>query len=364
MKISRTIFTLSIIAFMLLFSAHLFAQNFEGKLTYSIIYKAKIKHINLKQLATDQGNQEIAFVKKGFYKSVRYYNNDTIGSTIYRLSDNLKCTHTKGDTYSLLEHFTNESFEKVLKTQDFMVLGEYNCEVYQSKREDATYTFYILKGSDANSAYGKPANYVISPFNGILAGLTIETPTYISTRFLNKKIETKLQDSEFDFDVFLKITPTNELTKDIISAADRKVLQASIKKAVKYPFYMQLNKLEGKVYVEFIVNSEGKVIDKIVEADFFRETTKYDKISSKKHTERIRKKIADKIIAAINSNDMKNISFGIPTTKYGTVNTILKFPVIFGNIYFDERENNNVDSDFQNDSSDYNDYHDFYESYD
>ncbi len=61
---------------------------------------------------------------------------------------------------------------------------------------------------------------------------------------------------------------------------------------------------------------------------------------------------------------MKNISFGIPTTKTGAVNTLLKFPVIFGNIYFDERENNSVDSDFQNDSNDYNDYHDFYESYD
>ncbi len=352
-----------ILTFALMGNLKICAQSFEGKLTYSIIYKAKTKHSNLKQLAIAQGDSEVVFIKKGLYKSIRKYKNDTIGTLIYNATDSMKCSQLKGNNYSFIESFGKDISERAVKTNNYSVLGNNNCEVYQSKKGSTTYTFYILKGSIPNSGNDMSFIYVINPFNGILAGLTIENPNYISTRFLVSKQELTIDNNVFDLGNTIKITSPNDLTNAIISSQKRDELQKCVNNNVKYPFYMDLNKLEGKVYIDLFINNEGKIFDKKVEADFFRETTKYDKITSKKRIERIRKKIQAKIIASLDKYCMNDIKLDIPKTKTGVVNTMLKIPIIFGNIYFDDRESNN-DNDSSIEMNDNNDYHDFYENYD
>ena len=350
-------------AFVLINNIKLSAQSLEGKLTYSIIYRAKTKHINLKQLKIEQGDSEIVYIKKGLYKSIRKYNADTIGTLIYNAIDSLKCSHLQGDIYSYIESFGKDIAERAIKTDNYTVLGNNNCEAFQSKKGNTTYTFYILKGSIPNTGNDMSFSYIINPFNGILAGLTIENNKYISTRFLVSKQDLNIDNNVFDFGKSILITTPNDLTNTIITTQKRDELQKCINKNVKYPLYMDLNKLEGKVYIDLFINNEGKIFDKKVEADFFRETTKYEKITSKNRIERIRKRIQSKIIASLDKSCIAAYKFEIPKTKTAVVNTVIKFPVAFGNIYFDDREYNN-DTDSSIEMNDNNDYHDFYDNYD
>ncbi len=133
-----------------------------------------------------------------------------------------------------------------------------------------------------------------------------------------------------------------------------KEIKQCLKGKIKYPFFMQIYKLEGRVFVILKIDNKGKVENISTETDYFGKTYSLEHFTNKSRTERLRQKIEKRILPLF-KQCMQNISFGIPKNEN---ERIIKIPVSFGT--YDDLDDYGISDDY--DDYDYNeelDYHYF-----
>ena len=127
-------------------------------------------------------------------------------------------------------------------------------------------------------------------------------------------------------------------------------LKNCLKQKIKYPFFMRLNRVEGRVIVNLLLNNSGNLSNIIVVADYFGKIYELEKFENSKKIERYREKVEKKVLPVF-TKCLQNISFVKPDESGEKV---IKIPVSFGT--FDDFD------DYGNDDG-YDDY-DYMEDYD
>ncbi len=134
-----------------------------------------------------------------------------------------------------------------------------------------------------------------------------------------------------------------------------KELKTCLQNKIKYPFFMQIYKLEGRVFVVLKINSKGKVENCKVEADYFGKIYDIEKFTNKKRIERLRIKIANRLIPLF-TECTHNIVF-----NYSENENTIRIPVSFGT--YDDFDEYGVNDDY--DDYDYQEDYDYnYYDYD
>lgn len=126
-------------------------------------------------------------------------------------------------------------------------------------------------------------------------------------------------------------------------------LKQCLHNKIKYPFFMQVYKLEGRVFVLLSINEKGKVEGIKVEADYFGKIYDLDKFTNPNRIERLRKKLEDRLIPLF-TECAQNITFSIPANE-----KIIKIPVSFGT--YDDLNDYGISDDY--DDYDYKDDYDY-----
>ena len=133
-----------------------------------------------------------------------------------------------------------------------------------------------------------------------------------------------------------------------------KELKKCLQNKIKYPFFMQLHKLEGRVYVVLKINKKGKVEDMHVEADYFGKIYEIEKFTNKKRIERLRNKTSKRLIPLF-AECTQNIIF-----NYYENDNIIRIPVSFGT--YDDFDDYGISDDYDDyaymEDYDYN-YYDY-----
>ncbi len=129
-----------------------------------------------------------------------------------------------------------------------------------------------------------------------------------------------------------------------------KEIKQCLKGKIKYPFFMQLYKLEGRVFVILQIDNYGKINKISTETDYFGKIYSLEHFKSKSRTERLRQKIERRMIPLF-TECTQNMSFEIPLSES---DRFIKVPVSFGTY---------SDLDDYGISDDYDDY-DYGEEFD
>ncbi len=129
-----------------------------------------------------------------------------------------------------------------------------------------------------------------------------------------------------------------------------KEIKQCLKGKIKYPFFMQLYKLEGRVFVILQIDNYGKINKLSTETDYFGKIYSLEHFKSKNRTERLRQKIERRMIPLF-TECTQNMSFEIPLSES---DRFIKVPVSFGTY---------SDLDDYGISDDYDDY-DYGEEFD
>lgn len=131
-------------------------------------------------------------------------------------------------------------------------------------------------------------------------------------------------------------------------------IKQCLKGKIKYPFYMQLFKLEGRVFVVLKIDNKGKVENIGTETDYFGKIYSIEHFTNKNRTERLQKK-AEKRLIPLFAECTQNLSFAIPENDNEKT---VKIPVSFGT--YSDLDDYGISDDY--DDYDYNeelDYHYF-----
>jgi hypothetical protein len=94
-----------------------------------------------------------------------------------------------------------------------------------------------------------------------------------------------------------------------------------------YPSYLTSNQIEGKINLYFIVNSDGRAVNPVVNPVYFRYFYKYENISSSKKINRINRRIKKDIIKSY-TECISSIQFDIPMSLGGPINVPVKLPLL------------------------------------
>jgi len=333
-------------------SDSLYSQGFEGRLVYKIHYNIHNRKVKNACLEKNSGNNEVVTLKNGWYKAERKNSGEILGTMIYRSKDSMRFQFAAGENYCLRTKLDKDSAEKMVKKDTLVHIGAYLCEVYESKKGFSHLTWYILKGS---SNYKETIWYpALTPFTSPVVKLVIRNKDYDFVQELSAYDKATINDAEFSTGSRMIIAPQSEVINEVVSSATKIKLQRCTGKKTGYPLFMQLQNLEGKVYVDFVIDTLSKVSYVKVTTGFFRNSKKIEKIKNCRKTERIRSKVEKRLLAAF-SECVAGIQFNAPLTKNGKVNMIMRIPVIFGYYYSDR-----VEDSFDDDDN-YEMYEDFYE---
>lgn len=333
-------------------TSYTYPQGFEGRVMYSIHYFIHNKKVKPACLEKNSGNNEVVTIKNDVYKAERKYGGDILGTMIYRAKDSVRVQFAAGENYCLRTILNKDSSEKIIKKDTLVNIGKYLCEVYETKKGFSLVTWFTLKG---NSTYTGNVWYpAITPFTSPVIKMVIENKDYSLVQELTSYDKSTINDNEFSTGDRMPISSQSELVSEVISHEVKMKLQHCIGRRTGYPLFMQLQNLEGKVYVDFILSSEGKVSDAKVITGYFRNSKKIEKIKNCKKTERIRAKIEKKLLPSFNEC-VSSVQFNPPLTRNGKVNIIMRIPVILGYYYSDK-----ADDSFDEDDN-YELYEDFYE---
>ncbi len=142
------------------------------------------------------------------------------------------------------------------------------------------------------------------------------------------------------------------ISSDTYNEQAIKELKQCMKKKIKYPLFMQIFKLEGRVFVLLSIDDKGKVKDIKTEADYFGKVYSIERITNKNRIEKYRLRIEKKLIPLF-ENCIRNIQFKIPES----INeSIVRIPVSFGS--YDDYDDFGLIGDY--DDYDYNEEYDYH----
>jgi hypothetical protein len=335
-------------------NTNLFSQKFEGILNYKILYLPKNKNINVKRLEARNGTQITVFVKKGFYKSVRFNGKDTMETAICRNTDGLKYFHSENQAYYTVRNIEPENQSEIKKTDSVAEINGNRCDVYTYKTGNTSALFFTAQNSepaDKNFRY-----HTIALFNGPLLKIIVKNPDYVTIINLDKKDEKTLDVNVFKLKNFYLATSSEEITNKVLSSEMQDKLMTDLYRKIKYPNALKQHQYIGKVEIDLTIDENGNLQNTQIEPVYFRKYLTLKNISDKKKIEKLRKSI-EKEYNAVSSECLANIRFEKPKTKYGNTTTVISLPMTF------TTDNDYSESTYYNENNDENSEH-FEFSYD
>lgn len=357
--LNKTRYFFILVCFAIILPHSLYSQSFEGVLQYNIKYHCKAPKIKNRYLIKDLGNAETVFIKNGLLKAERKYKSNILKTTIFRQKDSVRIEYSPDFNYNLLTHL-NKEFNLKFKKADLLVqVGKYLCEVYTCLKDYSTYTFYVWKDKRMNAF--NPSSvwyYYKNPFDGPIIKLTVENYDFLSEQTLVSMDEKALDNKIFEpINCQIVISP-NELASVLLKPETRKDLQKYLNQDVGYPAMLQLLNLEGRVYVDFIINNKGEISSPQVVPNYFRKINQYYPIYNKQKTNRICHLLEKKLIRSFNKC-LKITNIEKYPDKNGKENTVIRLSVVFSHYTSDDYDF--IDFDFDN-GYEIDDY-DYYDGY-
>ena len=188
---------------MLLITATIYSQNFEGKIIYSNSYESKLSDVTSEQFNNLMGTEQAYLIKEGNYKSA--FNGVFIKLQMYRGDENRSYMFTvKSDTLYWEDYSLNIdkaiSFE-IKKNQD-AVLGT-PCDVIIVQAEKSKTHYYYNSKYEINPELFTDHNYgnwyyIISKTKALPLKTVFENDQFIMTSVATEITSMELDDNVFE----------------------------------------------------------------------------------------------------------------------------------------------------------------------
>lgn len=281
-------------------------------------YLPKDKKQNINRLTKKSGDFERVYWTEEQLIIVTLYKNDTLGISVRDFNDNFRYTRLsfRPEFFKIMTE--SDSAELFQKTNADVLIRNVACDVYYDSTQKIT--AYIVR--DQPLRYGKALNYS--------ALMRLETEKEDFT-IIREKLAQK--DTSFPLD-FIKIDESKIVTPYSL-CTNREELNSHIElflkcfhKDRKFPDYLKMKSMEGKVLLNFIISKEGKPGSPVLSADYFRYYHKPENITNTKVIERSVKRIQGKILKKFTECIAHN-DFPIPKSHGEPVNIYLILPLSY-----------------------------------
>lgn len=193
---------LKFLPFLLLFVSFLSAQNFEGKITYSLNCKSKNPKKTDAELNLKYGTLNEFYIKDGNYKSIE--NNQNYEWNLYISKQNkLYRKYPKDKVVGIRDCATTYEYpSKIRLTQDSVLILGYTCREMIITYKCVTYKFYYSTAISMDPVFFENNNFeawyeFLSRSGALPLKVIQEKDDYIMTKEAIKVEKTKLNNSVF-----------------------------------------------------------------------------------------------------------------------------------------------------------------------
>jgi hypothetical protein len=359
MKNALSSFSFLLFLFLLTISGFLYAQKFEGTLSYDIHYLPKSKGIKSKDLEVLFGNKEDVSIKNSFYKSERFYNEIPLKTFIYNNSSLINYIKLSDAAYWIKDLVSADIKNKINKLDSTAIIGSYKCDVYRFTKTALKVTYYV---SSEKYAGNNPDNSWFTyptAFHGPLVKLVVENPDYFLLQELSKAETKTIKDDVFETKNSNIFVSADDISNQILSPTQRKEIQHCLLKSIGYPGFLNLFNIEGKVWVEFQIDNAGTIKNTSVRADYFKKTQSISRIYNVKKIKHLEIKTSRKVLPQAQIC-LDEIKFDAALSENYKVSTIIRFPLVFNHYTADVVEENRDIDDYEIDDIYYDDFDLFY----
>ena len=190
------------IALMVLTTVTVFAQNFEGKITYQNSYKSKLPTVKDEQFNAMMGTRQEYYIKGGNYKSV---SNGTFSQWQLYINKDNKLYSKMANSETILWNDANENNDSIIEVQIHKGVTEiidYKCDelILTCKTGTQKYYFNSKLGVDtkiyANHKYGNWYDY-LKLANAVPLKVIIDNQQFTMESVATVVNPLKLDDKEF-----------------------------------------------------------------------------------------------------------------------------------------------------------------------
>ena len=190
------------IALMVLTTVTVFAQNFEGKITYQNSYKSKLPTVKDEQFNAMMGTRQEYYIKGGNYKSV---SNGTFSQWQLYINKDNKLYSKMANSETILWNDVNENNDSIIEVQihkGVMEIIDYKCDelILTCKTGTQKYYFNSKLGVDtkiyANHKYGNWYDY-LKLANAVPLKVIIDNQQFTMESVATVVNPLKLDDKEF-----------------------------------------------------------------------------------------------------------------------------------------------------------------------
>lgn len=249
----------------LLFPLHVFAQHFEGVIHYRIIIQGEDMHF-VEQLGNIYGDEELYTINsKGDYKRQTRYLGETIADFIYHNHNNTLYHETKDDLFTTVttcDKFADSLFAYELLPEPFSYLG-YRCESvkFSSEYDSSIHLFSSEIQTDPALFSQHRHRNLDKKMQAMKGGLPLMSITnYGDYQVIREAVKVEKQPVTDDhFVIKNKEFVYNTCDQLAEPVGGFRVFYTKVAAALEYPKEARQNRIQGKVFVEFIVNKEGKI---------------------------------------------------------------------------------------------------------
>jgi hypothetical protein len=335
------------------------AQKFEGTLTYNIHYIPKSKQVKIKDLEIQYGNKEIVNIKNGNYRSERQYNDQILKTTIYDNALHVNYLKPNQSGYWIKSKAGSDFAKRIIKLDTSATIGNYSCDVFRYTKTALTITFYISKEKYAEKDNSSSWYTYPTSFNGPLIKLVAEAQDYIMIQELAatdaKTIDIKVFETAND----MVVVPMEDITNKILPPAKRQELLQCMYKSIGYPGFLQLNKIEGKINVELLIDNTGAIKNTSVRTEYFKKQEEIIRIYNLQKVKNLERKTQNKVLPLV-KQCLAGYTFESPVLGKVTVNTVFRIPFVFSKNAADIAEDNLDFNEQDIDESFYDEFDEFY----
>ena len=329
----------------------------EGILRYKIHYHPNAKSVKSSDLEHQMGNLEIVSIKNGQYKSERYYNDKLLRTIIYDNTKRINYVLSKDAPYWIKNQLNSDISKRIFSVDTTVLFEKTPCDVFRFAKTSQKTTYYIVRGKQFESNHKTCWISFPNPFDGPVYKIETETQDYTLTQDLISMKEVLLDAHIFEPNGYPVAVSPDMIPNQMVKGEDYRQIQRCLYKSIGYPGFLNLQNLEGKIFIELNIDSNGTVRNTSIKTEFYKKAEESIRIYNYKKITRIEQHIEKKILPLVASCLAKR-TFEPPICNQIHVNTLLRFPIIFSRYINDEDENLDID-DTPEDDFFYDDYDEF-----
>ncbi len=330
----------------------------EGIFSYKIHYHPNAKSVKSSNLEHQMGNLEIVSIKGGQYKSERYYNDKLLRTIIFDNTKNINYVLSKDASYWIKNQVNSDVSKRIFPVDTTVLFDKTPCDVFRFAKTSQKTTYYIERGKQFESNHKTCWFSCPNPFDGPVYKIEMETQDYTLTQDLISMKDATLDAQIFEPKGFPVAVSLEMITNQVAKAEDRREIQRCLYQSIGYPGFLNLQHLEGKIFIELFIDSSGAVRNTCIKTEFYKKEVESIRIYNYKKINRIEQHIEKKILPLVQSCLAKR-TFAAPLCNQIHVSTLLRFPILFNRFVEDELENMESD-DTPDDDFYYDDYEIFY----